>query len=365
MRIRALAAGFAILGLAAGCSSIGSSGAGPPVSIPISSSAGQPSSIGSSAASPQPVDESAGQLTPAAALQVFATFLVRYRALSLQYSAALNDDITAGALNQEDAFGSEVRFPQFLFVAPGAPNGEHVYVPRLTAYPRWFVAMGTLNGDSDTLSVYVLVQARPSTPWQAVFRTSAPGLGPTETPVLDPAGYAAAVPLASSSQVAAPGQVASLYTRQLNSGSGSLFYQPFSKVSALTPGGNPVSEAASAKLGWQVSIQWAPYVQPAYALATRAGGAIVIFTVDQQLSWTGISAHPQLPSTNDPAVGQYYYAPWPQFASLAHVTSTRAGLRISLETIYDWLAVDPPAHSHPGVVVLAEGSNGFAGASAN
>jgi hypothetical protein len=285
---------------------------------------------------------------------------LQYASLNQNYSTALNDDITAGALNREDGFGAQVGFPQFLFVTPGQPGGEHVYVPRLNAYPRWFVAMGTLNGDTNTNSVYVLVQARPSARWLAVARMNSPGFGPADTPVLDSAGYAVAVPVASTRFAAAPARLASLYSLQLTTGAGDFFYYPFRVP--LSPGGNPVSQIGSGKLGWRVSIHWEPFPQPAYALAVPARRAIVIFTVDQQFSWTAISAHAQLPSTNLPAVGQYFYAPWPQFASLAHATSVHLGLRISLETIYDWLAIDPPANS-TDAVQLPLGGNGFAGVS--
>jgi hypothetical protein len=342
MRSRALATGLAVLALAAGCSSTGSIGA-----------AGQHGNIGAS------------QITPAAAMRIFHRFLLRYRALNLKYSTALNDDITAGALNQQDAFGSKVGFTQFLFVAPGAPDGLHVYVPRLAGYPRWFMAIGTLNNDTETNSIYVLAQAQPGAQWKAVTAlTDMPGLGPDQTPTLDSAGYANSVPAASTGLLAAPGQLASLYQRELDSGSGRLFDRLLGNTFALTPGGNSVSEARSGKLGWEVSIQWMRYAQPVYALATSAGRAIVIFALDQHFNWTAISAHPQLPPSSLPTVGQYFYAPWPQFARLAHVASLRKGLRISLETIYVWLAVDPPVHGL-GEVLLPVDYDGFAGVSSN
>jgi hypothetical protein len=215
-------------------------------------------------------------------------------------------------------------------------------------------------------SIYVLVQARSSAPWKAVASISdMPGIsGGPETPVLDSAGYATAVSGRQQASGRRPWPAGLALPAATHSGSGHPFHLPLSNV-ALTPSGNPVSQASSRKLGWQVSIMWVPYMQAPYALAAPGGGAVVIFAEEQRYSWTAISAQAQLRSTDDPAVGSHFYAPWPQFASLSHVTSVREGQRISLETIYDWLAVDPPAHSPGGVLLLPISDDGFAGVSAN
>lgn len=306
---------------------------------------------------------SADQITPAAALRVFDTFLDRYRELNKKYSPALNDSITSGWLNDEVAFDVATHPPGeqgIIMLGHGAPGGQRVFVPRLAGYPRWFLASGNLDGTASTANIYVLTQPAPSAAWKAVAQVSDfAGTGPWQTPVLDSAGYATAVRLSQPGLVAAPSQLASLYLRQLNSGSGHMF--PDFK---LNPGPGYVSEAKSGKLGWHVSIRWLRFPQHVYALAAADGRVIVIFPEYQQFTWTALSARARLLPSSNNLVGEFFYGPWPEFARLARVASVRKGLRISLDTVYDFLAVDGPA-SQASAVPLTNADTDYVGVSSS
>jgi len=284
---------------------------------------------------------SASQIAPAQAMKVFTTFIDRFTAMELRYSPRANDQLTAGPLRASIAFTAATSQGQF--VPPtGRPSAVRVFVPRLAGYPRWFFGVGDQPGQHPADSLFVMDQARPGAPWLAETEIGYSPGSPDETPATDAAGYATALAPGTSGLVVPPGQVAARYTDQLGGKPGPRL---FPSLDLSGPGLEGPSPSWSRHLGWDDSTTFRPWRLPVFALKAAQGRAVVVIDELQAFSWTAASAAAVLPrfwtaAANDDAV------PPPVYWRYAGVTSVRKGLRITLDTVLSFLAVDPPARYH-------------------
>jgi hypothetical protein len=246
-----------------------------------------------SAASPAP-GTAAPQLTPAQASQAFTAFLPRYQAMVSRHDAAQVPQLTTGAEALVRAFGTS----KHTGLPAAAQAAERFFVPRLTAYPRWFVEDGVTHpGGATGGDLFVLVQSQPGGPWRAAYTVTWFGAAPAQLSAVavDPQGYATAVAPGETSLAAPPGQLPAQYVRLLGgtAGTAAALYAPGDATTGWIATQRRVVQEAPAD-GWRASFGYAvPAAAPAYALRTTTGGALVFFAFAQDSTWIATSSSPK------------------------------------------------------------------------
>jgi hypothetical protein len=251
---------------------------------------------------------SSGQLTSAEARQVFNAFLPRFQLLPLDYSNSAAERLTTGA---------ELR-AQLFFRGQAGPTitrltGETFYVPRLIRYPRWFWAVGQQGGANPAGRLFVMVQSSPSSPWKTAMAlydldSTAGMLHQLATSITeDGQGYSEAVPADDQSLDVTPAALPATYASYLNdraipavrrlfqSGPNTTGYIAFDRQ--ITRG--------SGRYGWRDTDHQAPDGLGVYALRISTGGAIVIFSTYDTVSWQAESSRASLPARPSPAEANY------------------------------------------------------------
>lgn len=280
----------------------------------------------------------AAQLTPAQARQVFDAFLPRFDAMVSGHRAGLAGQLTQGAEAQVKEFAAAH--------AAGLPvarqDSERFYVPRLAAYPRWFVAVGTTRAGGD---LFVLAQDQSGGPWREAY-TLIFGSPPAALAgiALDARGYATAVAPGDASLAAPPGQLAARYARFLGGAGG---------ASAAGGAGFAAGEATTGWVasrqrvtsgappdGWSVRFGYAAPALPVYALHATGGGAVVFFAIAQDSSWTARSSSPRFSPSLTSVDGRMPLVVAVE-AGLSSI-HLRPGTRISSTWLYESVAADPP-----------------------
>jgi hypothetical protein len=146
----------------------------------------------------------------------------------------------------------------------------------------------------------------------------------------------------ASGYVLPPGQLPASYTDQLDRKSAP---QLFPSFDLSAPGLGEATPHWSRRLGWLESSSFRPWPLPTFALATADGRAVVILDEVQGFTWTAISATAVLPKYWSDAANAYA-APPPVYWRYADVKSARKGLKVTLDDLLSYLAVDPPPRFH-------------------
>lgn len=299
--------------LVAGLVAVAAAGVGAAVVL-TGNSGGQPRAVSSpplqtvAPVMPSPPPSSAGQgaLTMAQASQVLANYTAANNTANAQRSDSLLATIETGSSYAVDAGLYQAQQAENAATYPAfGPQREQYYIPRETAYPRWFVVQVS-NADLDTpakitSTEYLLfTQTGPGAPWKnavepyvlsgAAVPPVALGDGGLATPVTS--ATALAVPVGQIAQVTAssldgtamngtaqlpnPGNLADLMDRAFWQGK-----LPASSVAdAHTPSG------------------------PVYGLRTTDGGALLFYADAAQLTLTapaGEAMHLTIPGFYSPS----------------------------------------------------------------
>ena len=309
---------------------------------------------GTTAASPAPAAPAA-QLTPAQARQAFAAFFPRYDAMVSTHDVTQVPQLTTGAEAQVRAFGvgKQTGLP-----AP-AQMTERFYVPRLAAYPRWFVEQGTTRSHgAPGGDLFVMVQSRPGGPWQEAHTLMWTGPAPAPLPGIstDPDGYATAVVPGETSLVTGPGQLPVQYALLISgrAGAASSRYAPGDATTGWIASQQTAVQGAPAA-GWQVSFGYTAPAVPAYALRTTAGGALVFFAFDQASTWTARSSAPKFSVAANSFDGRMPVNV--AFDAGLNGPQVRPGTRFASTYRFESLALDP-ARRHGKISLLPSALNG-------
>jgi hypothetical protein len=289
------------------------------------------------------------QLTTAQAYRAYSDFLGHFSGLSAHPS-----DI--GRLTS----GPEIQVvTASKGVVPGPTVSDvtdtRIIVPKLTSYPRWFVAGGTKSSNGQGV-VFVLVQQGPGAPWRETAELYDLGGQARILPDLAAAGFGGAsttqtVPDQGTSLAMQPGQLPAAYAQYLNDGGAGAQHASF-KAGSNTTGLISLERSAAAgarPARWKYTDSQAAAGLPQYALRLPGGhGAAVIFFTIDTVSWTASSARARMPTATYSGLS----LPPLQILQGLGITSVHAGLRVSIKAVDENLAlVGPPGTN--GVTVVA------------
>lgn len=212
------------------------------------------------------------------------------------------------------------------------------YVPRLTSYPLWFVVVGQALHGSNAL---VMVRPSAAAPWREsmVINDQAPGapLASSFRQVqVDQAGYAQTA-LVGPALAVSPAQLATQYADLLaGSPAAARLFAPGAATTGWAAA-DQARAALAARSGWQLRSGYQPAALASFTLRGPAGGALELFTVQAERTWTGVSAAPvvSLGGGGLPIAD----------VSAAGLTSARRGTTVRETDLYEMLAVIP-ANEH-------------------
>jgi hypothetical protein len=288
--------------------------------------------------SPSAETQPAAQLSVAQAGTVFAAFLPQFNRLPSDPS--LVNRLTTGPLSASDAFLKGRAGP-----AVGTLSGEHVLVPYLTGYPRWFVADGTASDGSGIL--FVMVQQSPGGAWRAgaeLFDLSAPAqiLPDLKLAGLGVSGLSNAAQADDASLQMPPSGLAAAYAQAENqAGSAG---RDFTAGAYTTERVRSDRQAARQALtqGWKLTDTMSAANEPLYGLDLPSGdGALVIFFTTERYSWTATSASAVIPHGSTTT----FSAPPAALLAQLGITAATAGLRVTATSIDQNLAFVGPPHT--------------------
>jgi hypothetical protein len=217
----------------------------------------------------------------------------------------------------------------------GRMRDAKFYVPRITGYPRWFAVVGKApHGDN------ALMMVRPSAarPWRESMvindqAPAAPLASSFRRVLLDQAGYARAVPAADPALTVSPAQVPARYAGVLaGSQAAARLFAPGAATTGWAATDRARAELA-AQRGWRLRSSYRPAALPSFALRCRGGGALELFTVQAERTWTGVSAAPVISLGG----GGLPIAD----VTAADLTRARRGTTVRETDLYEMLAVVP------------------------
>jgi len=216
-----------------------------------------------------------------------------------------------------------------------------IIVPKLTSYPRWFVAGGT-NSTTGQGVVFVLVQHGPGSPWKETAELYDLGTQAQLMPDLTAAGFGTAAltqtePGSGASLVMQPAQLPAAYAQYLNDGGAGVQSGEF-KAGSNTTGLIKLEHGAAAgapRAGWKYTDTQAAAGLPQYSLRLPSGrgAAVIFFTVDTA-TWTASSAHAQMPTASYAGLS----LPPLQILQALGINSVQRGLRVSVKAVDENLA---------------------------
>jgi hypothetical protein len=317
MRRVPIALGAGLLGLLTACSS-----------------PGQPSHPGHPSAS---ATAKPAQLTSVEAKAAFGSFLPRFEQIPTK--KALIPVLTTGVEAQAQEFFQGRAGPPL-----GSPTAEAFYVPRLTGYPRWFLAAG--HGAKSADFALVMVQQSASSPWKCAAELidwdSASHLLQALTAVdQDAQGYAAVIPPDDPSLAVAPSSLSQAYASLLNAGARGTGAKLFA-AGTNTTGYVAINRRLAAhgrQYGWRITDSQRGTAGPIYALALGTG-ALVIYLTKDTAAWEAVSSSAVLPGSASKAAS--YYAPPSFMVGGMAKSAVRPGLRLTASAADSVLALVPP-----------------------
>jgi hypothetical protein len=304
----------------------------------------------SSSAGAEPV--ASAQLTVAQAYSAFTEFLPQFSDLPA-HPADIGRLTTGPELGVITASNGSVG------PSVGDVSNTRILVPKLTGYPRWFIAAGTNSGGEGVL--FVLVQHAAGAPWQETAELY--DLGQAQiVPDLAAAGFGVtattpAVPGPGPALAMQPAQLPAAYAQYLN-GKGKGAQRGAFKAGTDTTGLIRLERTAAASApsaGWKYTDSQSGAGLPQYALRLPGGnGAVVIFFTLDTATWTASSAKARVPAAQYSGLAE----PPLQILRALGVTSVHAGLRVSVEAVDENLAIIGPAGAK-GVTIAANAGRTF------
>ena len=281
------------------------------------------------------------QLTISQARQAFSAFLPQLVQLPVTYSPSEARLLTTDAeLQAVLYFRSQPAGPPVALL-----THEVFYVPLLTGYPRWFLAAGQQpSAGRPAGRVFVMVQSTPAAPWRAAiglydFGSSSGMLYQLASAVAtDSAGYARAVPLSDPALVVAPSAMPATYARYLDAKTSPAvagLFQHGPNTTGYISLDRQIARGAG-RYGWQDTDHQAPAQLPVYALRLNTGGAIVIFSTYDTVTWRALSSSAAHPAHASQAESNY--VPPTLIMDRLGITTVKAGTRISATAVDSILA---------------------------
>lgn len=298
--------------------------------------------------SPSAKTEAEAQLTVGRASTAFAAFLPKFNRLPSDPS--LLSQLTAGPLAASEKFLAGRGGPTV-----GTLSGEHLLVPFLTSYPRWFLAAGTASDGQGFL--FVMVQQSPEAMWRADAELFDLTSSAQILPALKAAGFgtsqqATQVEADDAALEMAPSGLAAAYARAVNhagSAAGEFGAGPYTSERVAS---NQQTARQALVHGWKLTDLMTTLNEPLYGLELPAGnGALVIFFTKETYTWTARSAAAVIPHG-----ASNLSTPPAQFLSRLGVTAASAGLAITSTSIDENLAFVGPQSTKSVIVV----NNGLA-----
>jgi hypothetical protein len=290
------------------------------------------------AGSGHPAGVSSSQLTPAQARKAFDRFLREFKQLQANRIGTSGGQLLTGPEGAAQAFMHGPVGPSLTQL-----TGRRVYVPRLSGYPRWFVAVDQASGRVARF-VFLLVQSSRRTGWQEateLYDLRLPGGFPDVSQIaVDAGGYATAVSAGDRSLAVPPGAVAAGFSRYYDVAASHVGRTP--ATAAYSSNFLPqalAGERAAPQYGWRMSDSLAPDNQPVYALRLSGGGAAVIFVTRETFGWQAVSAAANRRAPQSAInIGA---APDPFILQRLHARPVRTGERLTYTILDEHLAMDP------------------------
>jgi hypothetical protein len=229
-------------------------------------------------------------VTPAQADQI----VTAYQGVNNRANVDRSDQLM-GTIESDSALAMDLAsYKEFRYSDPKntakSKNGNLTYakrsyiVPRLTAYPRWFVAqaVGTqdpkTNPQSTPTPIYLLfVQADANAPWKVAYAPNTGSPFPS-APVVDQSGYATAVTAADDASLAAgPDRLSGMLLAAETGGKGSAAASQFGTFPYFDDVAGELAQDKKSLTGRTITLMATPGSPnyPVYALRTVDGGALV------------------------------------------------------------------------------------------
>ena len=289
------------------------------------------------------------QLTTSQAYSAFTKFLPQFSGLSA-HPSDIGRLTTGPELQVVTASKGGTAGP-----AVSDVTDTRIIVPKLTSYPRWFVAGGTKSSTGQGV-LFVLVQHGPGAPWRETAELYDLGTQAQILPDLTAAGFGSAsttqtVPDQGASLAMQPAQLPAAYAQYLNdrgAGAQSGSFKAGSNTTALISLERSAT-AGAPPAGWRYTDTQAAAGLPQYALRLPSGrGAAVIFFTIDTVTWTASSARARMPTATYTGLS----LPPLQILHGLGITSVHAGLRVSVEAVDENLALIGPSGTN-GVTIAA------------
>jgi hypothetical protein len=244
--------------------------------IPGSGSKGEGDAAPTPSAPPPPP---APALTQAEVKAVLARFAARERLAHRTLNPARAATAFTGSSLQMELAKYKVFKANKVRITPSRYGQILGATPKFSGHPKWFfAAMTDRGGDSAVRNINVFVQDKPGGPWRAAYtpidtvRTK--GALARRVDVADAPDVA---PLDDPTLALAPGQVSAAMADVINLGTRSARIRSFTIPDwARTRRGSLASDRTFFRSrGWKGTARYAASRQPAYAVRTTNGGALV------------------------------------------------------------------------------------------
>jgi hypothetical protein len=279
--------------------------------------------------------------TLTSALKVFNAYVTANKVAVANHDQLLAESLTSSAqvsivqaqYAMASSTGTEVTTPSY-----GKPT---LYVPKLTTYPQWFIAVAPerpAHGAARTAAM-VFDRTEPSSSWtlNGIVHL-APGAPPLNVK-LDGNGYATPLATTDKDLLFRPDEVGAIQAALVDDGPSS----PAAKVvesGPLTTGYYWTNAAYAKKLRpqhWVYAWQMEGTSFPFFALRTTDGGAIVFYTMSLNGQTMPVSTPPAHPKNPLPAI------PVPdQYKPLLLPGQDPFTIEFDAGSTLQYLAVDPP-----------------------
>ncbi|MFI9834332.1 hypothetical protein ACIHIX_42370 [Streptomyces sp. NPDC051913] len=275
--------------------------------------------------------------TKAEAAKALQEFTTAYNNADSAYDSSLDADRVTGPLGDIDAARLKAG-------SVTSPDGNPAHTPlklsdvkytitEKAGWPRWFVADAAANKGGAARWLFVFTRNGLDEPFQAAYLTL---VAPDAVPEFktDEDGRAEAVPVNSTELAVAPEDLSQDYATYLKDGKGGVFAD-----GAHTSGWRAERQKQAKKPGLVRQYIDEPLTSGAYAplaLRTKDGGAAVFFTTRHYEKQTAA------PGTSVPT----------QTAAVQALTTGEVKQSLTLETISNELALDPPRNADGGRVAV-------------
>jgi hypothetical protein len=284
--------------------------------------------------------------THAAALKVFNSYVTANRVAVANHDQLLAESLTSSAevnilqsqYQMASSTGAEVTAPNY-----GQPA---LYVPRLTTYPQWFVAVAPeypAHGGAAQTAVMVFDRVDASSSWTLNGSVRLAKDAPPLNVKLDQNGYATPLATTDKDLLFRPDEVGAMQASLADDGPSSAATKVV-KSGPLTTGYYWTNAAYAKKVRpgrWVYTWQMEGTSFPFFALRTTDGGAIVFYTMSLNQQTQPVTKPPAHPTSPLPAIPVR-----DQYKPLLPPGQTPFTIEFDGGSTLQYLAVDPPNASN-------------------